>query len=164
MRRLLGRRFAELHTATVRALATVAAMTAPDAARIRAVLGDDAVLDAAFALDILTEPDPGRVQFTHPLLAAAAYAAVSPRQRRALHARLAESAPTMEERARHRAVATTAPDAAVAAILDVGAAAAAARAAPADAARLSEIAARLTPTGERDAVPARRLAVASGRR
>ena len=161
VRTLLGRRFAELPAATVRALATVAAMTAPDVERIREVIADEAILDTAFALDILTEREPGRVEFTHPLLAAAAYAAVSPRQRRAIHAGLADSAATVEERARHLAVASTAPDPAIAAVIDVGAAQAAARAAPADAARLSEIAARLTPPGDHEAAARRRLAAAS---
>lgn len=161
VRTLLGHRLAELPGATVRALATVAAMTDPDVERIREVVADEAILDTAFALDILTEREPGRVEFTHPLLAAAAYAAVSPRQRRAIHAGLADSAATVEERARHLAVASTAPDPVIASVIDAGAAAAAARAAPADAARLSEIAARLTARGDHEAAARRRLAAAS---
>jgi tetratricopeptide (TPR) repeat protein len=136
-------------------------MVSPSVQRITDLVGDEAILDTAFAFDILTEAAPGRVEFSHPLLAAAAYAAVPPRQRRAIHTELAESAETVEERARHLALATVAPDPPTAEVIDAGAVAAAARAAPADAARLSEIAARLTPLSEPEARTGRRLAAAS---
>jgi DNA-binding CsgD family transcriptional regulator len=92
-----------------------------------------------------------RIRFTHPLLAAAAAAAATPEQRRRLHGRLASTSADPEERARHLALATVRPDAAVAASLDAAAVAARARGAPDVAAELSEEALRLTPrSGDAD--------------
>lgn len=160
VRGLVGRRFASLPAATVHALATVAAITDPDVDRLLEVLADEADLDAAYALGIVTERERGRIEFTHPLLAAAAYAAVAPRQRRAIHNRLAQLATSDEERARHLALATTRPDPIAASAIEAGAEAAAGRAAVADAARMGEIAARLTPPSDGRTAAARRLAAA----
>jgi DNA-binding CsgD family transcriptional regulator/tetratricopeptide (TPR) repeat protein len=160
VRALLGRRFAELPLRAVRSLAAISAMNEPTVARLRTIIADESDLDAAFALGIVTEPEPGLVEFTHPLLAAAAYAAISPPQRRAIHTELARSATSVEERARHLALSIMAPDAAAAAEVEAGAVAAAARGAVADAARLFELAARLTPPADRQAVVSRRLAAA----
>lgn len=60
-----------------------------------------------------------RVEFTHPLLAAAAVDRASPSARRAMHERLSEVVHTPEEVARHRALAVPEPDDDVAAALDV---------------------------------------------
>jgi DNA-binding NarL/FixJ family response regulator len=77
----------------------------------------------------------GGVRFTHPLLARVPYEALAPEQRRRLHARLAAVLDATE------------PSAAVAGGLDEAAAAAGARGAPARAAELCLLAARLTPAG-----------------
>jgi DNA-binding CsgD family transcriptional regulator len=160
VRHLVGRRFAELPRSTLSALATVAAMSNPEVWRVRKVLPDESRLDIAFNLQILTESGSGRLEFTHPLLAAAAYALMPPRRRREIHALLAEHASSSEERARHLALCTVEPDEVTAATVEAGARAAAARGAPADAARLVEIAARLTPAGDLATAGARRLAAA----
>lgn len=160
VRHLVGRRFAELPAPTLSAVATVAAMSDPDVRRLREVLPDESKLDVAFDLQILTESEDGRVEFTHPLLAAAAYAVVSPRRRREIHTLLAERAASIEERARHLAVAATEPSETTAASVEAGAEAAAARGATADAARLAEIAAWLTPSDDPSAAALRRLAAA----
>src|SRR4029077_10472366 len=83
-------------------------------------------------------------RFAHPLLASAAYAALPPSQRRALHAELAGVADDVEERARHLALASMEPDAEIAAVLDDAAARAHARGAPETAAELAQEAARPT--------------------
>jgi DNA-binding CsgD family transcriptional regulator/Cdc6-like AAA superfamily ATPase len=160
VRHLVGRRYAELPTSTLSALATVAAMSDPDVRRVRQVLPDESTLDVAFDLQILTEREHGRLEFTHPLLSAAAYAVVPPRRRREIHTLLAEHAASTEERARHLAVATVEPDEVTAAAVEAGAQAAAGRGVPADAARLAEIAARLTPRHDPAAAGLRRLAAA----
>jgi DNA-binding CsgD family transcriptional regulator len=92
----------------------------------------------------LLRVDRGRVTFTHPLYAAAVYATAASGRRQATHAALAELIADPEERARHLALATGAPDDGVAATLDAGAAAARARGAWATAAELLEQARALT--------------------
>ena len=73
---------------------------------------------------------------------------LAPSRRRGLHARLAEVVPTVEERARHLALATVDPDRATAAILENASYAAHERGAPAGAADLAEQALRLTPAAD----------------
>jgi DNA-binding CsgD family transcriptional regulator len=69
----------------------------------------------------------------------------TPRQRRALHARLAALVPEGEERARHLALATARPSREVAAVVEAAAESVSARGAAAAAAELLELAVRLTP-------------------
>ena len=76
---------------------------------------------------------------------APAYSAVDAAQRRAIHATVAGRVRDTEQRARHLALAASAPDAGVAGLLDAAAAQADARGAPAAAADLYARAARLTP-------------------
>ncbi|MGH2735995.1 MAG: AAA family ATPase, partial [Actinomycetota bacterium] len=71
--------------------------------------------------------DAGRIRFTHPLLGAAAYSRSSERQRRSLHARLAEVVVDPEEAARHMALGTPPPSERVATALEVAAGRALAR-------------------------------------
>ena len=160
VRSLVGRRFVELPSKTITALGTLAAMSDPDVPRVREVLADESVLDVAFEVQILSEGDDHRIEFTHPLLAAAAYAVVPPRRRREIHTALARHASTPEERARHLALATVGPNRDAAADIETGAVAAAARGAPSVAARLNEIAARLTPPEDAMTAASRRLAAA----
>ena len=52
-----------------------------------------------------------RVRFTHPILAAAAYASIPAARRRDLHRAMAMLSDNLEERARHLATAAEEPDA-----------------------------------------------------
>ena len=108
----------------------------------------DVDLDAlapAFAAHVVELAD-GIVRFTHPLLASALYQGAAPDARRRAHAQLADSAADPVTRARHRALATPAPNASVAAELEAAAALALARGAPIAAAELAEHAVRTTPS------------------
>ena len=62
----------------------------------------------------MIELDGDRIRFTHPLLASAAYQGLDAIGRRQLHRRLAEVVPVVDERARHLALSTDAPDSDVA--------------------------------------------------
>src|SRR6185312_8710314 len=121
---------------------------------------DLAALAPAEEAGIVTVDGTGRIEFAHPLLAAAAYESVPAARRRELHRRAAEVVADPEERARHLALASAGPDPAVAGQLDQGAAAAAARGAFDAAADLAELASRLTPTDDA-AAGARRLLAAA---
>jgi len=105
---------------------------------------DPAALDAAVTAAVLVEQG-GAVRFSHPLLAAGAYERVPPARRRQLHREAAAIAVSLEDRARHLALASAEPDAAIAAMLDEAARLARARGAPETAADLAAEARRLTP-------------------
>jgi len=92
--------------------------------------------------------DSGIVEFTHPLLAAASYAALPPDERRRWHARIAAISTDSEAIARHVALARPGPDAEVAALLAGAARSARHRGAPTDAADLfAEAITRIPATG-----------------
>lgn len=150
-------------------------------ARVRAL--SPAVRDALLLAAVLSEPDAsspglnglsaqdsdgivlvgagGRIEFAHPLFAAAAYASLSPAERRRLHRRAAETVSDPERHARHLALATSSPDSAVAAKLDHAAQLASVRGAPDAAAELSELAADRTAPGAPDARAARLVRAAA---
>ena len=134
---------------------TVAALADPTVALVESAVGAgcEAGVDEALAAGIV-EVDGDRLRFTHTLLGSAVALRLSPSRRRSLHARLAVVVPTVEERARHLALAAAAPDRATAAILEDAAQAALERGAPGGAAELAEHALRLTPAT--DAADARR--------
>ncbi|MFG1807663.1 AAA family ATPase [Streptomyces sp. NPDC049040] len=129
-------------------LLIAAALPSPTTASIRAVLGlaDQAVpaLDEAEEAGVL-QVDDGRVTFTHPLFASAVYAAAAGERRRALHARLADVATDLDQRAWHLAFAVDGPCGKVADIVDHAAAQAQARGMPARAADLWSLSSRRTP-------------------
>jgi len=102
-----------------------------------------------------------RIRFVHPLVGAVQASSVLPAKRRAMHRRLAEIAPSAEERARHLALGSEGPDEAVAASLEEAAGLAGRRGAPQDAAELLELAWRLTPDGDATASRYRRFELAS---
>lgn len=137
-------------------LLAVAAASHATLALVHAVVDGFTVgdLDAAVAGEIL-EIAGDRVRFTHPLLASTHYASTSASRRRAMHRRLAAAIDEPQQRARHLALGAEAPAQAVAAAIDDGAAAAAARGAPEIAAELLEAAARLTPAENVEARHAR---------
>jgi DNA-binding CsgD family transcriptional regulator len=83
---------------------------------------------------------PRVVRAAHPLMSAAAYAALPATERRALHRRLADSTDDPLERGRHAALAATRADPRIAVTLDAGVAAALAAGAPDIAVELSRLA------------------------
>jgi DNA-binding CsgD family transcriptional regulator len=152
LRELLHDRVMALPAPALRVLLVAAASAEPTVSLIEAGAGDG---DALAGLEAGVEAgvvrlERERVRFTHPLLRSSIYSAASPQERRQAHRRLAGAADDLEERARHLALAAEGPDLAAAADLDRAALHASRRGAPAVAAELSELAARLTPVGERN--------------
>jgi DNA-binding CsgD family transcriptional regulator len=92
--------------------------------------------------------DQGVVRSAHPLLGAAAYAALTPQRRRALHERLAAITSDLVEHARHTALAATGPDREIARTLDAGAHTALAAGTPDIAVELYRLALVHTGTGD----------------
>jgi DNA-binding CsgD family transcriptional regulator len=104
---------------------------------------------------------PGRprtVRAAHPLVSAAAYAALPAAGRQALHQRLAASTDDPVEQARHAALAATAVDPAIARDLDAGVATALAAGAPDIAVELSRLALQHTDSDAGRAIRLDRLA------
>ncbi len=113
LRELLGTRLRSLSASAREAALVAAALSRPSPPAVEAALVDPAaaragILEAEEA-GVLVE-DGSRLRFSHPLLAAALYARVSPARRRALHRRLAGVVSDPEERGRHLAQATVEPD------------------------------------------------------
>jgi DNA-binding CsgD family transcriptional regulator len=124
------------------------------AAAGRMGLSEDAA-GAAEEQDLLVVRE--RVAFRHPLVRSAVYGMAKPKQRRQVHAVLAEvtdAATDPDRRAWHRAAATEEPDEEVAAELERSAERARARGGSAATAAFLERASQLTPTGPRRAVRA----------
>lgn len=134
-----------------RQLGAVAAEARPAIEQV-AVLGplpastfvESAGLDAAVGAGVLVE-ERGEVRFVHPLLAAGAYEQIPPGRRRALHREAARRSDSVEDRARHLALAATGPNAGTATLLEGAARAARRRGAPETAVELAVHAVRLTP-------------------
>ena len=149
LQELLGRRLAGFGDATGSALFVAAAATNPTMELVEAVIGQPApvLLTPAERSRVIRVSD-GRVEFEHPLLAAAAYARTSEMQRRHWHGRLATLTTDVEERARHGALAVRGPDAAVAATLQEAGHHAKSRGAPGVAADLFAMAIDRTPDEE----------------
>jgi DNA-binding CsgD family transcriptional regulator len=140
---LLGERVARLSGASRRLLLAVA-LGGDLPERQAEALTDLQALDEAVEAGVLVI-DGERVRPAHPLLAAAAAKHSGARERRELHQALADVVDDDELRARHLAVATRAPDEAVAELVATAAAAAASRGAVHDAAVLGKHALWLTP-------------------
>ena len=146
----------------LRLLAAVAAAERPTLMLLEEVVDDAShLLDTASAEHLVTSDGDGVVRFAHPLLASAAYAAVSSAAKQELHARLASATSDPEVRGRHLALATLEPDADVAELLDEAALRARSRGAPDAAADLARQALRLTPPGDAAAIEERTITVAS---
>ena len=141
---LVAERLAALPAPTREALAVAAALSQPTPALVVAGMGGQERLGPAFAAKVL-ELNGNRLRFSHPLLASAAYEAIDPLARRALHRRLATVLPDGDEGAHHLALATAEADAAVADALERAADHAFRRGATAAAAELYEHARRVTP-------------------
>ena len=145
---LVLRRLERLPAAVHEVLLAIAALAVPQLETVRAASSarpDDAIERAVRAR--VVEIDGSRLRFTHPLLASVVYASALPARRREVHRLLAGIVTDPEERARHLALATDAPDASVAAALDEAARSARARGAPDAAGELQARAAALTPSG-----------------
>jgi DNA-binding CsgD family transcriptional regulator len=149
---LLVRRVRRLPRAARRTLLAASALSTPTLD----LLDPDDVARAE-AADLVRVDERQRVQFLHPLLAASVYASATARDRRAVHAEIAERVPNAEERARHLALAADGPDGQVASALADAAQAARDRGAPDAAIELLELACDLTPAEERDVLFERRL-------
>ena len=142
-------------------LAAAAALSQPTVGVLTTAVTDgETALRPAFDANVV-ELDGRRVRFTHPLLASAAYQSLDPIDRRKLHRHLAELVSDADERARHLALSTDAPDSDVAHALEQAAERARARGATAAAAELCEEARRLTPADQEE--DAHRRAVAAAR-
>src|SRR5690606_33948259 len=90
MGRLVGGRLDDLPPDTREPLAAIAALAQPTRELIEAAFPADAsAMEAAIGGGVL-EVDAGRLRFSHPLLAAAAYGRLDPDERRGLHRRLSE--------------------------------------------------------------------------
>lgn len=147
LRELVRDRLIALPSPTRPALAAVAALSQPTIALVSAAGWGEETLAPALEANVL-EIEHGRLRFTHPLLASAAYEEVDAVTRRRLHRQLAALVGEEEERARHLALAADGPDPEVAAALDAAAGHARSRGATAAAAELGEQALRLTPPNE----------------
>jgi len=145
---LFGARVGALQPGVRRALLAVALSAGLTGQELAAVTDPLAVEDAAAAGVVIV--DGARVRAAHPLLAAAAAGRPSAAERRALHAALGAVVGDPVLAARHRALAVTGPDAALAGEVSAAAARAAARGAVADAAELAGQALRLTTAGDRE--------------
>ncbi len=146
LRDSLRRRLSSLSDDARATLLVVAALGRPSLAQVsELVAAEDLERVEADGAIVIRD---GRVEFSHPLLAAEIYASTPTMTRIAMHARLAASMGSLEERAHHLALATSKPDAAVASEIDAAAVAAANRGAPHAAADLGEAAVRLTPAAD----------------
>jgi DNA-binding CsgD family transcriptional regulator len=149
---LVRARVARLPRRTREALLLAAASAAPTT---KVVPADDLV--PAEEAGVVRIDADGRVQFEHPLVAAAIYESAPVGRRQQAHRRLVQTAVEPEMRARHLALATEDPDAAVAAELDAAAAHTAARGAANAAAELARLALAATPPADDEARARRAL-------
>lgn len=150
---LLQRRVTALPIATQKALLFAASTSHPTRQVVRSAsgLGDrtDLALASAESAGVV-HPGGHEIRFAHPLLASAVYASATTEERLRVHAQLAEQVDHPEERARHLALSSVAPDTRIAAALDEAADLARRRGAPDSAAELAELGRRLTPVDEDD--------------
>ena len=137
---LLADRFDGLAAGHREALFVAAALTQPTIGAIAEATGSDpGSVRAMLASDErapIVRIAGGTVEFAHPLLAAAAYAALDAGERARWHGRIAETTADPETRARHLALARPGPDLEVARLLHEAGRSALARGAPGMAAEL----------------------------
>jgi DNA-binding CsgD family transcriptional regulator len=159
LQELLLERVAVLPEGARRAALIVAMAAQATSALLRSIMGNaDAELCMDRAIDAgVLELTGDRVRFTHPLIGSALSAAALPGEKRSVHAELARASSEPEERARHRALASFGPDAAVADQLDAAALAVKDRGAPEVAAGLCDLAQRLTPPDRPEDTARRRI-------
>jgi DNA-binding NarL/FixJ family response regulator len=146
---LFGARVTALRPDVGRALLAVALSGGLRASELAAVVDPLATEDAQ-ATDLLVL-DEAHVRASHPLLAAAASRQSTARERRDMHLALAEAVGDPTLRARHLAMAATAPDARLAGELSAAAQLATERGSVHESVALAEHALRLTPAGASEA-------------
>ena len=159
---LVRERLAGLPGATHDALALASALGAPSESLLRRLGISADALEPAVEAHVI-ERERGTVRFTHPLLSSVFYNDLGARRRK-VHGRIATVVDDPVLRARHLALATDEPDAAVAAALAAAATTAADRGASAGAAELAEGAWRLTPASDANGQRLRALAAARAHR
>lgn len=147
---LVGDRVAALPAPTVRLLGIAALASGPSLDLLAAVASAEEparTLAPAVEADVVRIGDGthGEIEFTHPLLASSAIAALTPAERRDAHRALASHVTDPVERARHLSKSVEGTDEATAALLEVAAATAMARGAPTVAADLAGVARSTTP-------------------
>jgi len=159
---LLGEQLTALPVKTQDALAVVAALAYPTLDLVAQAIGgpSDVWLSSALRARVI-EVDEGRIRFTHPLRASAAWTGTSLVRRREIHAQLASIVVDLEERARHLALAADGPDEATAMVLEEAAQQASLRGAPDAGCELAASAVRLTPADRIDDIRRRSLAEAA---
>jgi DNA-binding NarL/FixJ family response regulator len=140
---LFGERVAQLRAPVRRVLLAVALSADPTVEQLAAIADVRAIDDAVDAGVVAI--DGGRVRASHPLLAATAQRHSRARERRELHLELAGTAHEEQLQVLHLALATTRPDAELAARLAAAAKDARARGARRQAVLLAGHALRLTP-------------------
>jgi DNA-binding CsgD family transcriptional regulator len=162
LRDVLGGRVASLPARSAEVLLLAAALARPTEQLVCAAHGDAGAARVALeaAGDVLVD-DAGRLRFAHPLLASLCYERATPSRRRAAHRQLAAVVGDVEERARHLALASTEPDAATAAELEVASTRAAARGAAVAAVELADLGAANPPRA--DTIDLRRRRLSAGR-
>ena len=149
LKELLVHRFAALGEQTRSALFVAAAASSPTPALIETVMATAVadILEPAIGAGII-RADVSLIEFTHPLLAAAAYSLSAVEVRRHWHERLAEQASDPEARARHLGAARPGPDVEVAELLRAAAVHARSRGAPAASGELFAEAIQRLPDGQ----------------
>jgi len=160
LQRVFSARLAQVPPAARRHLLAIAALSQPTWELVLDVAGssDRSVAGLGRAQEAgIIERVAGRVRFTHPLLASTVYVNATEPERRALHLRLASATADLEERARHEALGSEAPNPDVASVLEEAARHARARGAPDAAAELVELAIAMTPRTDDVAIRRRRL-------
>jgi DNA-binding CsgD family transcriptional regulator len=155
---LLATRIGKLPERSQEAMLASALLADPTVELLERALGPSAgaSLERAREGD-LVEVRGDRVRFVHPLVGAVLASSVAPGKRRAMHRRLADVAPSAEERALHLALGCEEPEEAVAASLEEAAGLAERRGAPQGASELLELAWRLTPPEDVEAARNRRF-------
>jgi DNA-binding CsgD family transcriptional regulator len=153
---LVRRRLERLPRRTRTTLLEAASLAVP-----RAELLTEADLAPAETAGVVAIAQDGRITFAHPLFAAAVYESATPAQRRTAHRSLAARVADPEECARHLALSTTRPDAAIAEQLESASASARARGATPAAAELAELALELSPDTLDPALRGQRLLAAA---
>jgi DNA-binding CsgD family transcriptional regulator len=144
LERLVRDRLGTLGPTTREALSLVSAGGRCSPAMLRTGGVAEDALAPAFAARVIEHSD-GVIRFTHPLLASALYQELPVDTRERAHRLLAETVDDPLARARHLALASSEPDADVAAEVEQAVTAATSRGASVTAAELAEHAVRLTP-------------------
>ncbi len=165
-REVLRTRIEGLSTSARDVALVVSAMARPTVGAIRSAAVDPSHADAAIAEAEeagLMRVDGADVSFVHPLVGSAVYWLAPRRTRESAHARLAQVAVDIEERARHVALSGTGPDPDAASLVEGAADVARGRGAPHAAADLLELSAELTPPGDVEGLCGRRRLAALNR-